>query len=96
MQLSPFLPPLPLSDARAGAPSRPALEPDGALLAWKEAEAIAWEAERCLYAAWYAYRSSRLAVPAVVQHHATTTRALARQRLDEAIASGKGAARSPA
>lgn len=78
-----------------GVQRRPALEAADALLAWKEAEAIAWEAERCLYAAWYAYRSSGLAVPALLQHRATTTRALARQKLDQAIAASKWAAAGP-
>ena len=92
MQLSslsslPSLRPLRAGPVGAGCP---ALESGDALRAWKEAEAIAWEAERCLYAAWYAYRSSGLAVPALLQHDATTTRALARQKLDQAIAAATG------
>ena len=63
-----------------------------ALQAWKDADDAAWEAERCLYAAWYAYRSSGCSVPAPLQQRATTARALARQRLNEAIAANKAAA----
>jgi ferric-dicitrate binding protein FerR (iron transport regulator) len=62
-----------------------------ALQAWKEADDSAWEAERRLYAAWHAYRSSGHSVPALLQHRATTARALARRRLDEAIAASKTA-----
>jgi hypothetical protein len=63
-----------------------------ALQAWQEADDAAREAERCLYAAWDAYRSSRSSVPALLQSRATEARALARSRLDEAIAARKAAA----
>ena len=89
MQLSTFPSPQPLRAGPVDVRRGPALEPKAAFLAWKEAEAMAWEAERCLYAAWYAYRSSGLSVPALLQHHATTARKLARQRLDEAIVASK-------
>jgi hypothetical protein len=64
---------------------------DGALQAWKEADAAAFEAERCLYAAWDAYRRTGGSVPAHLQHRATMARALARRRLNEAIAANKAA-----
>ncbi|HSV81609.1 MAG TPA: hypothetical protein VLK85_20640 [Ramlibacter sp.] len=70
----------------------PSLLSKDALQAWKDADNAACDAERCLYAAWYAYRSSGCSVPALLQHRATTTRALARQRLNEAIAARKSAA----
>lgn len=70
-------------------PDRSAAEAVGALQAWKEADDTASEAERCLYSAWYAFRSSGRSVPALLQHRATAARALARRRLDEAIAAGK-------
>jgi hypothetical protein len=95
MQLSSLSSLRPPRAGPVGAGCRPALESGDALRAWKEAEAIAWEAERCLYAAWYAYRSSGLAVPALLQHHATTTRALARHKLDQAIAASHRAADPP-
>jgi len=79
-----------LTAGSAGA--MPSLHSKDALQAWKDADDEAGEAERCLYAAWYAYRSSRCSVPALLQHRATTTRALARQRLNEAIAANKAAA----
>ena len=62
-----------------------------AQVAWKEAEDTAFEAERCLYAAWDAYRCSGGSVPAHLQHRATMARALARRKLNEAIAAGKAA-----
>ena len=64
---------------------------DGALQAWKDADDAAFEAERCLYAAWDAYRCSGGSVPAHLQHRATMARALARRKLNEAIAAGKAA-----
>ena len=59
--------------------------------AWKEADDTAFEAERCLYAAWDAFRCSGGSVPAHLQHRATVARALARRKLDEAIAASKAA-----
>ena len=84
--------PEPRTDHPSGAPPP---SPKAALLAWKDAEDKAWEAERCLYAAWHAYRSSGRLVPALLQERATAARALARRMLDEAIAAGKAAADRP-
>jgi hypothetical protein len=64
----------------------------GAVQAWQEADDTAREAERCLYAAWYAYRCSGGPVPALLQHRATLTRAHARSKLNEAVAANKAAA----
>ncbi|GAB3766481.1 hypothetical protein GCM10028796_25780 [Ramlibacter monticola] len=81
-------------EPRTGTPAGDAPPPrtSDALQAWKDADETASEAERCLYAAWHAYRASGRSVPALLQHRATMARMVARQRLHEAIAANKAAA----